>query len=317
MTFPASLHSAARFSVREICYSGLFAAVIAIMAQISIPMPGGVPMTMQTFAITLAAVVLGAKLSTVSSVIYLLLGAVGVPVLANFSGGFDKFIGPTGGFLISFPLMAFIIGWGADHRHAFRGAYVHRADRRHDCQLCCRHGDVLRTHEQLDRRRRDRMRAAVHPDRCHQGCSCNRDRLSRSQAHPGAKGMIRLRPHHLLCTQGYSGRGYSTEFVQNMSAIVHSLRNVPGTRIRLVFGSDSLCAHCPHHTADDLCEAQEKVSHFDRKTVEYFGLHEGEYVYQDLIRAIDAQMTPAMLEDICRGCAWYPVSACKKNICGK
>ena len=89
--------------------------------------------------------------------------------------------------------------------------------------------------------------------------------------------MIRLRPHHLLCTQGYSGRGYSTEFVQNMSAIVHSLRNVPGTRIRLVFGSDSLCAHCPHHTADDLCEAQEKVSRFDRKTVEYFDLHEGEY----------------------------------------
>ena len=43
------------FSVRDICYSGLFAAVIAIMAQISIPMPGGVPMTMQTFAITLAA----------------------------------------------------------------------------------------------------------------------------------------------------------------------------------------------------------------------------------------------------------------------
>ena len=120
-----------------------------------------------------------------------------------------------------------------------------------------------------------------------------------------------------LCTQGYSGKGYSTEFVQNMSAIVHSLRNVPGTRIRLVFGSDSLCAHCPHHTADDLCESQEKVSRFDRKTVEYFDLHEGEYVYQDLIRAIDAQMTPAMLEDICRGCAWYPVSACKKNICGK
>ena len=124
--------------------------------------------------------------------------------------------------------------------------------------------------------------------------------------------MIRLRPHHLLCTQGYSGRGYSTEFVQNMSAIVHSLRNVPETRIRLVFGSDSLCAYCPHHTADDLCEAQEKVSRFDRKTVEYFNLHEGVYVYQDLIRAIDAQMTPVMLEDICRGCAWYPVSPAKR-----
>ena len=66
-----------------------------------------------------------------------------------------------------------------------------------------------------------------------------------------------------------------------------------GTRIRLVFGSDSLCAHCPHHTADDLCESQDKVSRFDRKTVEYFDLHEGEYVYQDLIRAIDTQIDSA------------------------
>ena len=113
-----------KMSVRDICYAGLFAAVIAVMAQISIPMPMGVPMTMQTFAITLAAVVLGAKLSALSSLIYLILGAVGIPVLANFSGGFDKFVGPTGGFLISFPLMAFIIGWGAEHRKDFKGAYV-------------------------------------------------------------------------------------------------------------------------------------------------------------------------------------------------
>ena len=113
-----------KMSVRDICYAGLFAAVIAVMAQISIPMPMGVPMTMQTFAITLAAVVLGSKLSTISSLIYIIMGAVGLPVLANFSGGFDKFVGPTGGFLISFPLMAFIIGWGAEHRKDFKGAYV-------------------------------------------------------------------------------------------------------------------------------------------------------------------------------------------------
>ena len=112
------------FSVREICYSGLFAAVIAIMAQISIPMPGGVPMTMQTFAITLAAVVLGAKLSTVSCVIYLLLGAVGVPVARRTFPAVLTSYRSYRRFLISFPLMAFIIGWGADHRHAFRGAYV-------------------------------------------------------------------------------------------------------------------------------------------------------------------------------------------------
>ena len=119
----AAAAAKSKFSVRDICYAGLFAAVIAVMAQISIPMPLGVPMTMQTFAITLAAVVLGSKLSAIATLVYLLLGAVGVPVLANFSGGIDKFVGPTGGFLISFPL-AYIIGLGVEHRDAFKGAFV-------------------------------------------------------------------------------------------------------------------------------------------------------------------------------------------------
>ena len=117
------MNQTSKFSVRDICYAGLFAAVIAVMAQISIPMPLGVPMTMQTFAITLAAVVLGSRLSAIASLVYLALGAVGVPVLANFSGGFDKFVGPTGGFLISFPIMAYIIGLGVEHRDAFKGAF--------------------------------------------------------------------------------------------------------------------------------------------------------------------------------------------------
>ena len=72
------MNQSSKFSVRDICYAGLFAAVIAVMAQISIPMPLGVPMTMQTFAITLAAVVLGSKLSAISTLVYVLLGAVGV-----------------------------------------------------------------------------------------------------------------------------------------------------------------------------------------------------------------------------------------------
>ena len=65
------MNQTSKFSVRDICYAGLFAAVIAVMAQISIPMPLGVPMTMQTFAITLAAVVLGSKLSAIATLVYL------------------------------------------------------------------------------------------------------------------------------------------------------------------------------------------------------------------------------------------------------
>ena len=85
MSDEKSATSKSAINVREMCYVAMFTAVISILAQISIPLPLGVPLTMQTFAITLAAVVLGAKYSTYSTIIYLLLGAIGVPVLANFS----------------------------------------------------------------------------------------------------------------------------------------------------------------------------------------------------------------------------------------
>ena len=126
---------------------------------------------------------------------------------------------------------------------------------------------------------------------------------------------IVLRPHHLLCSQGYSGHGYSDDFVAHMNDIVHQLREVPGTTIRLTFSTDTLCSCCPHKQGEDLCDTQEKVKRFDRKTVEYFGLEEKEYVYRDLIRAIDQKATPEILADICRDCSWFPISAFCKNIC--
>ena len=103
-----------KISIQDICSIAIMTALIAVMAQISIPMPLGVPMTMQTFAITLAGIVLGSKRGALSAIVYLLLGAVGVPVFAGFSGGAQSLIGPTGGFLISFPIMAFLIGLGVE-----------------------------------------------------------------------------------------------------------------------------------------------------------------------------------------------------------
>lgn len=101
------------FTIYDMCTIAIFTAIISILAQITIPMPSGVPFTLQTFAITLTAVVLGAKKSTIAVLIYLLIGAVGVPVFTNFRGGFQAFVSPTGGFLLSFPIMAFLIGFGA------------------------------------------------------------------------------------------------------------------------------------------------------------------------------------------------------------
>ena len=63
---------------------------------------------------------------------------------------------------------------------------------------------------------------------------------------------IVLRPHHLLCSQGYSGHGYSDDFVVHMNDVVHQLREVPGTTIRLTFSTDTLCSCCPHKQGEDL-----------------------------------------------------------------
>ena len=108
--------SNSKTSVRDLCSIAIMAAVTAVMAQIAIPMPMGVPMTMQTFAVTMAGVILGSKKGGMSSLVYVLLGAIGVPVFAGFSGGIQNLIGPTGGFIISFPIMAYVIGLGVEMR---------------------------------------------------------------------------------------------------------------------------------------------------------------------------------------------------------
>ena len=128
--------------------------------------------------------------------------------------------------------------------------------------------------------------------------------------------MINLRPHHLLCTQGYSGKGYSDGFVLNMNEVVNKLRNEYGTKIMLTFSTDSLCQCCPINKGENICATQEKVKNFDDKTVTYFALEEKEYVYKEIVNEIKSKITPQMLEDICTGCCWYNISACKKNICG-
>ena len=95
---------------KNIIYCAMFATITAILAQISIPLPGGVPLTLQTFAVSLAGIILGSKRGFISILVYVLMGCFGIPVFAGFTGGVGIVAGVTGGFIISFPIMAFIIG---------------------------------------------------------------------------------------------------------------------------------------------------------------------------------------------------------------
>lgn len=89
----------------------MFACIIAILAQIQIALPSLVPITLQTLGIYLVAMILKPKSAFTSSLIYILMGAIGLPVFAGFSGGIGILLGPTGGYIYSFPIIALIISF--------------------------------------------------------------------------------------------------------------------------------------------------------------------------------------------------------------
>lgn len=101
-----------KISVRNFCQTALFAAILAVLSQICIPMPLGVPLTLQTFGVSLCANLLGWKRGSIAVWVYLALGAVGLPVFSGFGGGAAKLSGVTGGFLWGFVPLAVLCGCG-------------------------------------------------------------------------------------------------------------------------------------------------------------------------------------------------------------
>lgn len=105
-----------KIRTKQMVLIALMTAVTCVLGPLSIPLPfSPVPISLTNFAIFLAIFVLGMKNGTISFIIYLLLGAVGVPVFSSFRGGFQVLAGPTGGYLIGFIFLALIMGFALDH----------------------------------------------------------------------------------------------------------------------------------------------------------------------------------------------------------
>lgn len=95
-------------TTKDICVSAVAVALICVCSWIAVPI-GGVPITLQSLAVFLTAVLLGAKRSFFAVTAYLLLGFIGVPVFAGFTGGAAKLLSPTGGYLLAFLLLTPLI----------------------------------------------------------------------------------------------------------------------------------------------------------------------------------------------------------------
>ena len=92
----------------------LGAVLVALAAQVSVPLPGTpVPMTLQPMAVLLVGGLLGARLGALSMILYLAMGAAGLPVFTPTVPlvGIARLFGPTGGYLLAYPIAAFAVGW--------------------------------------------------------------------------------------------------------------------------------------------------------------------------------------------------------------
>jgi len=110
---------------QHLALSALFAALTAVGALITVPLPfSPVPVTLQTLFTCLAALLLGAKLGALSQLTYLLLGCAGLPVFAGLRGGAGVLLGPTGGYLVGFVAGALLGGTLAERGRPSLGLFL-------------------------------------------------------------------------------------------------------------------------------------------------------------------------------------------------
>lgn len=102
-------------TTRKVALAAGFAALTGVAAQVRIPLPfTPVPITLQTFAVLLAGIALGARWGGASQALYAGLGMAGVPWFAGMSAGLGTVLGPTGGYIVGFVLAAAFVGYVTD-----------------------------------------------------------------------------------------------------------------------------------------------------------------------------------------------------------
>lgn len=111
--------TAAKFSTRDLTYTAICTALLAVCSWIAIPTPTRIDFTLQTLGVFLAVGVLGGKRGTMAILAYLLLGLVGAPVFAGFSGGAGALLTPSGGYLVGF-LFTGLLMWGMEKAFGVR-----------------------------------------------------------------------------------------------------------------------------------------------------------------------------------------------------
>lgn len=100
-----------KLSTYELVLCALCTAVMCVIAPVSIPLAGGIPISLATFVVMLSGILFGGKSSALSLITYVLLGSIGLPVFSGWKGGIGITLGITGGYIIGYIFMAFTAGF--------------------------------------------------------------------------------------------------------------------------------------------------------------------------------------------------------------
>lgn len=111
------------FTTVNMVMMALFAAITCVLAPLAVPI-GPVPISLTNLVIYISLYVLGWKRGTITYIVYLLVGLVGLPVFSGFEGGIGKFAGPTGGYLVGFIFMSVICGIFIEKWHEISPVHV-------------------------------------------------------------------------------------------------------------------------------------------------------------------------------------------------
>jgi hypothetical protein len=124
---------------------------------------------------------------------------------------------------------------------------------------------------------------------------------------------VRLRPHHLMCSLGFQGKGYSDDFTVNMAGIVDRLRGPDGdaTALEITPQADAICAPCPHKQGLG-CVKDAQIRALDQRHAQILGLDAGaRLTWGEAQARIVARIAPGDLATLCAGCQWLDYGLCE------
>lgn len=139
-----------------------------------------------------------------------------------------------------------------------------------------------------------------------------------------------LRAHHIFCIQGFRGKGYSREFVVNMTKVIDEVKKDENIKITTLNSPDYICLGCPRNTGVDemkefeinkrytdmgFCEREENIVKLDNLVLNTLNLDANtSYSYKELLERINSHLTEEKFEEICRDCQWYSLGYCREGL---